>query len=156
EFRYLLEEVVVNIEEEREARSEVVDRKRALEARLDVADAVGDRECELLSGCRTRFSNVIAADGYRVPARKLLRAELDHVGDDAHGRAGREEPWVLRDELLETVVLDRASNAGAWDSADVGERDVEREQDDRWPIDRHRRRDFGEWDVLEEDIHVAK
>ena len=44
----LLEEVVVNVEEERETRRERVDIEASLEARLHVADAVRQREGELL------------------------------------------------------------------------------------------------------------
>src|SRR5690606_36319165 len=117
----LLEGVVVYVEEEGEARRELVDVEAALEARLDVADAVRDRERELLGGRRSGLADVIAADRDGVPPRDVLRAELDHVGHDTHRRARRDEPRVLRDELLQAVVLHGAADLVARDATDVGE-----------------------------------
>ena len=50
----LLEEVGVAVEEERQARGEVVDAKPAGERGLDVGHAVGDREGQLLDRRRPR------------------------------------------------------------------------------------------------------
>ena len=69
----LLEEVVVQVEEERQPRREVVDVEAALDRRLHVADAVGERERELLHRRRAGFADVVAADRHRVPARRVLR-----------------------------------------------------------------------------------
>src|SRR6185369_8814805 len=83
ELRDLFEEIVVQVEEEGEPRSEGVDREPARGRRLDVGDAVREREGELLYGRRARLTDVVAADRHRVPARHLPGAEVDHVDDDA-------------------------------------------------------------------------
>src|SRR6185369_2378328 len=107
----LFEEVVVDVEEERQARSEVVRVKPALDGRVDVTDPVGERERELLDRRRAGFADMVAADRYRMPLRRFLHAELDHVGHDPQRRLGRTDPFLLRDELLEHVVLDGAARS---------------------------------------------
>ena len=105
----LLEEVDVGVEEERQARGEVVDGEAALDRALDVGEAVLERERQLLLGGRAGLADVVAGDRDRVPARHLGRAVLDHVGDQAHRRLDREAPLLLGDVLLEDVGLDRAA-----------------------------------------------
>src|SRR5262249_42290663 len=83
--------------------------------RVDVRDAVGDREGELLDGGGSGLADVVAADRHRVPARHLAAAELHHVDHDAERRLGRADPLLLRDELLQHVVLDRAAERGPGD-----------------------------------------
>jgi hypothetical protein len=91
-----------------------------------------------------------------VPARQLLRAELHHVRDEPHGRLGREDPFLLRDVLLEDVRLDRSPELRARDSLLLGDADVEREQHRGRAVDRHRGRDLAEWDALEERLGVGE
>ena len=67
ELRDLLEEVHVRVEEERESRREVVDVKPALATGVDVREAVGEGERELLGGGRSRLADVVAGDRDRVP-----------------------------------------------------------------------------------------
>ena len=57
---------------------------------------------------RAGLADVIAADRDRVPARHVLGAEREHVGDEPHRRPRREDVFLLRDEFLEDVVLNRA------------------------------------------------
>ena len=54
ELRDLLEEVVVGVEEEREALAERVDVEAGVDAGLHVGDGVGERERDLLHGGRAR------------------------------------------------------------------------------------------------------
>ena len=107
ELRDLLEEVVMHVPEEAEPRREVVDVHPALHALLDVADAVGERERELLGGRRARLADVVAAHRNGVPLRRFRRAEAEDVGDDPHRRPRREDVFLLRDEFLQDVVLNR-------------------------------------------------
>ena len=72
-FGDLLEEVVVRVEEERQPRREVVDVKPGGERRLDVGDAVGQREGELLDRGRAGLADVVAGDRDRVPLRNVAR-----------------------------------------------------------------------------------
>ena len=107
----LLEEVDLRVEEERQARREVVDVEAALDGLLDVGEAVLERERELLLRGRAGLADVVAGDRDRVPARHVLRAPLDHVAAQAHRRVDREAPLLLRDVLLEDVRLDRPRQA---------------------------------------------
>ncbi len=152
----LLEEVDVRVEEEGEPGREVVDREPAGHGRLDVGEAVGEREGELLGGGRAGLADVVAGDRDRVPQRHLARAELDHVHAQPHGRLGREDPLLLRDVLLEDVGLDRPAQLVPADPLLLADADVEREQHRRGRVDRHRRRDLVERDAGEELLHVRE
>ena len=155
-LRDLLEEVDVGVEEEREARREGVDVEPALERRLDVREAVLEREGELLLRGRARLADVVAGDRDRVPARHPLGAPLDHVGDQAHRRLDREAPLLLGDVLLQDVGLDRAAERLGRDALLLGGADVEGEQDRRRGVDRHRGRHPVERDAVEEVDHVVE
>ena len=71
----LLEDVVVGVEEEAEPRREGVDVQAARQAGVDVVEAVGQREGQLLHGGRAGLADVVAADADRVPLRHMLRAQ---------------------------------------------------------------------------------
>ena len=66
------------------------------------------------------------------------------------------DPLLLRDELLEHVVLQRAAQLVGRDALPLGDRDVEREQHGRGRVDRHRRRHLVERDVAEQPRHVVE
>src|SRR5215208_1516117 len=102
----LLEEVVMDVPEEREARREVVDVEPARDPALHVRESVRERERELLRRRGTRLADVVAGDGYRVPERRVLGAPLEAVDDEAQGGLDREAPGVLRHVLFQDVVLD--------------------------------------------------
>ena len=65
----LLEEVDLGVEEERQARREIVDVQSPLDGLLDIGQAVLEREGELLLGGRARLADVVAGDRDRMPAR---------------------------------------------------------------------------------------
>ena len=125
-----------------------------VDRRLDVGDAVGQRERHLLHRRRARLADVIAADRDRVPLRHVPLAERDDVGDDAQRRARRIDVGAARDVLLEDVVLHRAGQRARRDPAPPRDRDVQRQQDDRRGVDGHRRRDAIERDAVEQGRHV--
>src|SRR2546428_13753085 len=50
---------------------------------------------------------MVARDRDGIEARNLRGREFDHVGHDPNGGLGRADPFLLRDELLEPVVLHR-------------------------------------------------
>ncbi len=152
----LLEEVVVHVEEERQARRELVDVEPGLDAELHVADPVGERERELLHRRRPRLADVVAADRDGVPRRHVPRAPHQHVADDAHVAADRRDPLLLRDELLEHVVLQRPAQRRRRHALALRHRDVEREQHRRRRVDRHRRRHLVERDIAEQARHVVE
>ena len=152
----LLEEVDVGVEEERQPRGEGVDVDAALDRPLDVGEAVLQREGELLGGGRPGLADVVAGDRDRVPARHVLRAVLDHVGDQPHRRLDREAPLLLRDVLLEDVGLDRAGELVRADPLAFADHHVEGEQHRGRGVDRHRGADLVERDALEEPLHVVE
>ena len=69
----LLQQVVVGVEEERQPRAEAVHLQPRGEGGLDVGDAVGQRERDLLHRRRARLADVVAADRDRVPAAAARR-----------------------------------------------------------------------------------
>ena len=156
ELRHLFEEVVVGVEEERQARRELVDRKPAFERAIDVAESVGEGERDFLRRGRTGLAHVVAGDRDRVPARDLAGAELDDVGDQAERGRRRIDVGPARGVLLEDVVLDRAADLTPVDALFLGHHQVEREQDGRGRVDRHRRRDPIERNLGEEPAHVVE
>ena len=106
---HLFEQVIVRVEEERQARGEVVDGHAAGQALFDVVKAVGQRERQLLRGRRAGLADVVAGDRHRVPLRHVPGAILDHVAHQPHARLRREHELVLGVELLEDVILERAA-----------------------------------------------
>ena len=109
ELRHLLEEVVVRVEEEGEARAELVRREARVDRRCAVGDPVRERERELLDRGRAGLADVVAGDRDRVPARDPLRAVGEEVRRQPHRRPRREDVVPARDVLLEDVVLDGAA-----------------------------------------------
>jgi hypothetical protein len=90
ELADLFEEVDVGVEEERQPGGEVVDVEAGGERQLDVGEAVGERERQLLGGGRARLADVVARDRDRVPARHLGGGERDGVGTSRiDGRGGK-------------------------------------------------------------------
>src|SRR4028119_2496085 len=95
ELADLLEKVYVRVEEEGEARREVVHVQPRLYAGFHVGEAVGEREGELLRSGAAGLADVVAAYAHRVPLRHVLGRVDEHVPEDAHGGVGREEPLPL-------------------------------------------------------------
>ena len=106
-LRDLLEEIAVRVEKERDLRDEPIDVQPGVDAPLHVLEAVAQREGELLQRRRARLADVVAAHGNGVPLRRFRRAEAEDVGDDPHRRPRREDVFLLRDEFLQDVVLNR-------------------------------------------------
>jgi len=156
ELRDLLEDGVVGVEEEGERRRELVDVQAALDAVLDVSEAVREREGKFLDRGRSGLPDVVAGDGDGVELRRLRGAVLHDVRDEVEGGLRGDDPLLLRDELLEHVVLEGPPNLLSWDALLVGEREVHRVDDGRARVNRERRRHLVEVDAVEEDLHVPK
>ena len=146
----------MEVEEERQPRSEAVDVEPAFDRRLHVADAVRQREGQLLRRGRAGLADVVARDGDGMPARRLAGAELDHVDDDAHRRRRRRDPFFLRDELLEHVVLDGAAQLVQRNVAALRHGEVHRQQDAGAAVHRHRGGHAVERNVGEQRFHVRQ
>ena len=59
---HLFEEIIMRVEEERDARRELINFESRVDGRFDVSDGVGDGKRQLLDCGRAGFANVIAAD----------------------------------------------------------------------------------------------
>ncbi len=156
ELRDLLEEVAVAVEEEAQARREVVDAQPAPDRRLDVGHPVGDGERQLLDRGRAGLADVVARDRDGVPAGHLVGPELDRVGHQAHRRLGREQELLLGDELLQDVVLGRALECRPRIAGLLGRDDVHRPDRRGRRVDRHRGRDAVQRQAVEQDLHVGQ
>src|SRR4029453_13976738 len=97
----LLEEIVVDVEEERQARREAVDVETPGQRRLHVAQAAGPGEGPPLPPRPSGLTDVIAGNRDGIETRNMLRGEFDHVGDDSNRRLRRTDPFLLSDELLQ-------------------------------------------------------
>src|SRR5437868_2780270 len=152
----LLEEIVVNVPEERQTRRERIDVQAACNSALHVGESVGKCKRELLRRRCTRFSDVVAADRDRVPPRHVLRGPLEAIYDKSQGWLYWIHPGVLRHVLFENVVLDGPAQFPRIDALLFRRRDVEAVEDDGGPIDGHRSRDLIERDSVEEHLHVGE
>src|SRR5258708_35649296 len=65
----LLKKVVMNIEEERQSRRKLVNIQAPLQCPTDVFQPISQGKSEFLCRRASGFSNVIAANAYRVPLR---------------------------------------------------------------------------------------
>ncbi len=151
----LLEDVVVAVEEERQARRELVDVQALVDRRLHVGDAGGQREGDLLHRRAALLAEVVAGDRDRVPARHVLVAVLEQVGRQAHRRLRRIDVVAARDVLLEHVVLRRAAQLLAGHALLLADELVQQQQARGGSVDRHRRRHLLERDAVECGAHVV-
>ena len=156
ELRDLFEEVVVRVEEEREAFAEYVRVLSGLDGGFDVGDAVGEGEGDFLNGGRAGLADVVAGDGDGVPFRDVARAEIKDVRDETHRRLGREDVGSARDVFLEDVVLDGSREGVHRDALLLRDGDVHRKKYRRRGVDGHRGRDLVEGDAVEEYLRVGK
>ncbi len=122
----------------------------ASRAAVDVGDRVGQRERHFLDRGRSGLADVVTADRDRVPVRQLALAPREDVGHDAERVPRRIDVGAARDVFLQDVVLDRAGEPVERHALPAGHRDVERQQDDRRRVDRHRRGHPVQRDAVEE------
>ncbi len=156
EFGDFFEEVVVGVEEEGQARGEVVHFQAGFEGGFDVGDAVGQGEGDFLDGAGSGFADVVAGDGDGVPFGYVVFAVGEDVGDDPHGFLGGVDVGAAGHVFLEDVVLDRAGDFVGRDALFFCYGDVHAEQDGGGGVDGHGGGDFVERDAVEEDFHVGQ
>ena len=155
-LRDLLEEVDVGVEEERQARGDRVDLQAGLPGELDVGEAVGEREGELLGRRGAGLADVVARDRDRVPPGHLGRREGHGVAHEAHRGPRREDELLLGLVLLQDVVLQGAPEALARDAGRLGVGDEEGEHHRGRGVDGHRGGDRREVDPLEQVVDVGE
>ena len=134
----LFEEVVVRVEEEGQARCELIHRQTGFNGSACVGATVTESEGQLLRGARACFTDVIAADRDGVPLRNFLRAPRHQVGGQTHRRPRGETIVPARGVLLQDVVLHRAAQLAQGHAATLGNGAVVRQQDGGRCVDGHR------------------
>ncbi len=143
------------VEEERQARREVVDVEALVDRRLHVGDPRAQRERDLLHGRAALLAEVVAGDRDRVPARHALLAVLEEVGRQPHRGRGRVDVVAARDVLLEHVVLGGAAQLLGRHALLLAHQLVQQQQAGGGGVDRHRSRHLIERDALERGAHVV-
>ena len=146
----------MGVEEERQALRERVEVQSPLLPELNVAEAVGQRERQLLLGGGSGLADVVAGDADGMELRDLLRAELDQVADQPEVRPGREDPFLLGDVLLQDVGLERPVQVAPRHPLPLRRRQEEGEEDGGGATDRHGRGDLIQGDPLEQGLEVGQ
>src|SRR6476620_2672279 len=146
----------MGIEEEAQSWRETVDIQAPGESELDVAEAVGEGECKLLLSRRSGFPDVIAGDTERLVRGNPLAAVLHHVADQAQVRAGRKQPFLLSDVLLEDVGLQSSIQRRDVNALALRGNEVHAENRHCWTRDRHRRRHCAKINSGEQQIHIRR
>ena len=96
----LLKDVVVAVEEERQAGAELIDLQPGVQRCLDVGDRVRERERDLLDCRAALLADVVPGDRDRVPAGDVLLAVGKDVGRQPHRRLGWVDVVAAGDVLL--------------------------------------------------------
>ena len=86
----------------------------------------------------------------------VLRAELDRIHHQAHGRLGREDVFLLGDVFLEDVVLSGAAQLVRAHTLLLGGGDVHGPDDGRGRVDRHAGGDLVQRDAVQQDFHILR
>jgi len=152
----LLEKVIVRVEEEGQPRGEEVHVHAAVDAPAHVFQPVSEREGQLLGGGGARLADVIAADRDRVPLRDGRRTVFHRVHHQPHGGLGREDEFLLGDELFQDVVLDGAAQLVGTHALFLGGGDVHGPDDGRRRVDGHAGGHLLERDAVHQDLHVLQ
>jgi len=151
----LFEEVVVRVPEEAEPRRERIDIEAGRDGGIDVRDAVGDGERDLLHRRAAGFADVVAADADGVPLRHVRCAVLEDVGDDSHAGLRRVDVRAAGDVLLEQVVLDGAADRSGRHALLFGHQLVHQQQDRAGGVDGHAGAHLVERQVGQQLAHVG-
>ncbi len=153
-LRDFFQKIAVRVEEERNAGRELIHIKTSVDGGLHIRDAIAQGESNFLHRGRSRLTHVVAGDGNRVPLGNVFVGPCEQVGDDSHGLLRRVDVSSARDEFFEDVVLHRAGKFADVRALAASDSDIEREQDRRRGIDRHRGRNLRQFDAIEQALHV--
>ena len=153
-FCDLVQEIVVRVEEEREALPALVDIETSGKGRLHVRAGVRQREGDLLHRCRAGLTDVVSANRDRVPLRQFALAVGHHVGDDPERGTRWIDVGAASDVFLQDVVLHGSRESRERDALPPRHANVEGEEDDGRRVDRHRGRDPPQRNLVEERRHV--
>ncbi len=156
ELGNLLEEVVVYVEEEGQARCELIDLQASLEGSIYIRQAVRNGEGQLLYGSCSGLANMVTTDADGIPAWHVARAKFDGIRDQAQRWFGREKKLFLCAVLLEYVVLQRTAKRSHGVAILLGIGDIHGPDYGCRAIYRHGGGDFIERQVGEEHFHIGQ
>ena len=106
----------MRVEEEGETGRKVIELQPGGQGCFNVRNAVSEREGHFLSSRRSRFTDVIAGDGNRVPVRNFLGAVGEGVNNESHRRTWWVDVRPTSDILLQDVVLNGSAELVARDA----------------------------------------
>ena len=146
----------MRVPEEGQTTREIVDVHAGLDGGINVSDTIGDRERDFLRSGGTGLADMVTGNRNRIPLRNVLRAILEDVRDDTHGRLRREDVRAAGSILFQDIVLNRAAQLVSRNALLLGDSDVHGKQDGRRGVDRHRGRNLAEVDLVEQNFHIGE
>ncbi len=87
---------------------------------------------------------------------RLTAAKVKNIGDETHGRPGRENIGSASNIFLEDVILHRAPQLIHGHTLSFAHRNHHRQQNGRWRIDRHADGDFIQGDAIQQQGHIIQ
>ena len=133
----LFQQIVMRVEEERDARRKLIDLQAGFESSLDISNGIGEGKGQFLDRRRPGLSDVIAADRNCVPVGHLERAEREGVRNQAQRRFRRKDVGPARDVFLQNIVLNSAVYFGKRNALLARDREIETQQDGCRSVYRH-------------------
>src|SRR5260370_42301729 len=88
-FSNFLKEVIMHIEEEREAWGKFIDLQATYQCSIYIGQTISDGKGQFLHSGRSGLANMVAADTDGIPARHMARPELNSIYYQTHGRLWR-------------------------------------------------------------------
>ena len=151
-----LEQIVVGIEEERDARRYLFHLESGATGCLKVFQRIPQGEGNLLDRRRTRLANVVAADADAVPAWKVVPAVGEKIcGDPQRGLRGV-DVGAAGHVFLQHVVLDRPGQLFGGNTLLLPHGDVEAEENRCGGVDGHGGGDLLQRNPVQESLHVLQ
>ena len=137
ELGHLLKQVVVAGKEEGKPAGEGIHIKPHVNGCLNIGDAIGQSKGQLLSSGGPGLPYMVAANADGVPARHMLPAISEDIGDQPHRGAGREDIGPAGNILLQDVVLNGAIELRRINPLLFGQGDIHRQKDGGGGVYRH-------------------
>ena len=109
EFGDFKEEVQTCGKDPTDAGSEIIHFLTGLNCRINVGDSVCESKGDFLHFGRSGFTDMVCTDADGVPLRNVFGTIFKGVGDQAHGRTGRENISAPGDVLFQNIVLNRTT-----------------------------------------------
>src|SRR6266699_6508405 len=156
EFGNFFKQVVVAVEEKGQVTREGIYIESSINGSLNVCDGIGEREGDLLYSGGAGFAYMVAADADGVPARQVLGAIAEQVGDDAHGVLRWVNVGAARNVLFQDVVLHGTRELAHICSLLFGNGDVEGKQDTSSGIDGHGCADALQRQTCKQCLHILQ